>query len=146
MQEMRREQTLDSTFKRLMLLTEKSGMYDLNEVGVLVRKSPYDSTGQFVVPQSLVSRILYLEHYPPAAGHPRGHRMFQTIRKSFFWPHIAEDVYDTVRQCDLCTRNRISEKAENESSQALPANGPLESVAMDILGPLPRTKMGIVSS
>jgi hypothetical protein len=125
-----------------MLLTEKSGMYDLNEVGVLVRKSHYDSTVQVVVPQSLVSRILYPEHYPPAAGHPGGHRMFQTIRKSFFWPRIAEEVYETVLQCDLCTRNRISEKRKTNPLKLFPANGPLESVAMDILGPLPRTKHG----
>jgi hypothetical protein len=44
MQKMRPEQALDSTCKRLMLLTENSGMYDLNEVGVLVLKSPYDSS------------------------------------------------------------------------------------------------------
>jgi Integrase zinc binding domain len=64
--------------------------------------------------------------------------MFQTIRKTFFWPRIAEDVNKTVRQCDLCIRNRISEKMKTNPLKLLPANGPQESVAMDILGPLPR--------
>jgi hypothetical protein len=66
--------------------------------------------------------------------------MFQTIRKTFFWPRIAEDVYETVRQCDLCVRNRISEKRKTNPLKLFPANGPLESVSMDILGPLPPTK------
>jgi hypothetical protein len=68
--------------------------------------------------------------------------MFQTIRKTFFWPRIAEDVYETARQCDLCTRNRISEKMKTNPLKLFPANGPLESVSMYILGLLPRTKHG----
>jgi Integrase core domain/Integrase zinc binding domain len=68
--------------------------------------------------------------------------MFQTVRKTFFWPRIAEDVYETVRQCDLCARNRISEKRKTNPLKLFPANGPLKSVAVDILGPLPRTKHG----
>jgi Integrase zinc binding domain len=68
--------------------------------------------------------------------------MFQTIRKTFFWPRIAEDVYETVLQCDIFARNRISEKMKTNPLKLFPANGPLEFVAMDILGPLPRTKHG----
>jgi Integrase zinc binding domain len=66
--------------------------------------------------------------------------MFQTIRKTFFWPRIAEDVCETILQCDICARNRISEKRKTNPLKLFPANGPLESVAMEILGPLPRTK------
>jgi Integrase zinc binding domain len=138
-EKLRKEQAVDPVCKKLLLSADKSLLYDLNEVGILVRKSPFDGSQQIVVPQSLVSQILYLEHYPPTAGHPGAHHMFQTIRKTFFWPRIAEDVYETVRQCDLCARNRISEKSKTNQLKLFPANGPLESVAMDILGPLPRT-------
>jgi Integrase zinc binding domain len=141
-EELRKGQAVDPVCKKLLLSADKSFSYDLNEVGILVRKSPFDGSRQIVVPQSLVSLILYLEHHPPAAGNPEAHRMFQTIRKTFFWPRIAEDVYETVRQCDLCARNRISEKRKTNSLKLFPANWPLESVAMDILGPLPRTKHG----
>jgi Integrase zinc binding domain len=141
-EELRQEQALDPICNKLLLSTDKSLSYDLNEVGILVRKSPFDGSQQIVLPQSLVSRILYFEHYPPAAGHPRAHRMFQTIRKTLFWPRIAEDVYETFRQCDLCARNRLSEKRKTKPLKLFPANGPLESVAMDILGPLPWTKHG----
>jgi transposase InsO family protein len=55
---------------------------------------------------------------------------------------MAEDVYKTVRQCDACARNRISERRHTNRLQLFPAKGPLESVAIDILGPLPRTKHG----
>jgi Integrase zinc binding domain len=87
------EQAVDPVCNKLLLSAYKSLLYDLNELGILEHKSPFDGSQQIVVPQSLVSRILYLEHYPTAAGHPGSHRMFQTIRKTFFWPRIVEDVY-----------------------------------------------------
>jgi hypothetical protein len=98
-------------------------MYELNKDGLLVRVSPVDGSQQVVVPQNLVSRILYMEHYPPSAGHPGAHRMFQTIRRTFFWPRIAEDVYETVRTCEVCARNRIVEKRKTNPFKLFPRQG-----------------------
>jgi hypothetical protein len=78
--------------------------------------------------------------YPPSAGHPGAHRMFLSLRRAYFSPRMAGDWYETVSNCDASARNRISEKAKTNPLKLFPANGPLESVAMDILGPLPRTK------
>jgi hypothetical protein len=82
----------------------------MNKDDLLIRIAPSDGTHQMVVPSSLVGPILSLENYPPAGGHPGAHPMFQTIRKSFFWPKMVENVYETVPQCDACARNRISER------------------------------------
>jgi Integrase zinc binding domain len=68
--------------------------------------------------------------------------MFQTIRRTFVWPRIAEDVYEAVTTCRVCARNRIAEKIKTNPLKLFPAKGLLESVAMDILGPLQRTKHG----
>ena len=140
--ELRTAQAADITCQKLLTQTSTTSLYDLNDDGILVRVSPSDGSQQVVIPKDLVSRILYMEHYPPSAGHPGAHRMFQTIRRTFFWPRIAEDVYETVRMCDVCARNRIAEKRKTNPLKLFPAKGPLESVAMDILGPLPRTKHG----
>jgi hypothetical protein len=142
LEELRREHTKDEECKRLLATAPRTGLYDLNQERILIRIAPSDGTHQSVVPSSLVARIRYLEHYPPASGHPGAHRMFQTIRRSFFWPKMVEDVYETVRQCDTCARNRISERTHTNKLKLFPAKGPIESVAMDILGPLPRTKHG----
>jgi hypothetical protein len=85
-EELLTEQAVDPVCKKLLLSADKSLLHDLNEAGILVRKSPLDGSQQIVVPQSLISRILYLEHYPPASGHPGAHRMFHTIRKTFSGP------------------------------------------------------------
>jgi Integrase core domain/Integrase zinc binding domain len=68
--------------------------------------------------------------------------MFATLGRTFFWPRMAADVYDIVRQCDACARNLIAENKHTNVMELFPANGPMESVSMDILGPLPRTIHG----
>jgi transposase InsO family protein len=136
------EQAEDPECQRFRATASRNGLYDLDDRGVLIRIAPSDGSRQIVVPLALRSKVLYLEHYPKTVAHPGAHRMFQTMRRSFYWPHMAEDVYETVRQCDACARNRISERRHTNRLQLFPAKGPLESVAMDILGPLPRTKHG----
>jgi Integrase zinc binding domain len=140
--ELRREQTMDEDCKRLLATAPRTGLYDLDKDGLLIRIAPSDGSHQTVVPSSLVPGLLYLEHYPAASGHPGAYHMFQTIRRTFFWPKIVEDIYETARQCDACARNRISERKHTNKLQLFHAKSPLESVAMDILGPLPRTKHG----
>jgi hypothetical protein len=54
-EELRKEQALDPVCKKLLLSADKSLLYDLNEVGILVRKSPFYGSQQIVVPQCLVS-------------------------------------------------------------------------------------------
>jgi transposase InsO family protein len=68
--------------------------------------------------------------------------MFRTMRRYLFWPHMVKYIYETVHQCELCARNRIAEKRRTNPLKLFPPGGPLESVAMDKLGPLPRTKHG----
>jgi Integrase zinc binding domain len=128
------EQADDLECQRFKAVSSLNGLYDLDDRGVLIRIAPSDGSKQVVVPKSLRSKVIYLEHYPIAVAHPGVHRMFRTMRRSFYWPHMAEDVYETFRTCDACARNRISERRHTNFLQLFPANGPLESVAMDILG------------
>jgi hypothetical protein len=124
--ELRTAQAADDTCQRLLTQLPKTSLYDLNDKSLLVRVSPRDGSQQVVVPKDLVSMILYMEHYPPSAGQPGAHRMFQSIRRTCFWPRIAEDVYETVLMCDVCARNRIAEKRKTNPLKLFPANVPLE--------------------
>jgi hypothetical protein len=56
--ELRTAQAADETCQRLLLQTSKATMYELKKE--FVRVSPVDGSQQEVVPQSLVSRILYM--------------------------------------------------------------------------------------
>ena len=110
--------------------------------GLIVRTAPIDGVEQIYAPKVLRSRILLLAHYPRLVGHPGGTRMYQTLRRTFYWPSMALDVFNTVRQCSACAKERLSLRKHSKFLKLFPAQRPLEFVAIDILGPLPRTKNG----
>jgi Integrase zinc binding domain len=64
------------------------------------------------------------------------------MRKQFFWPRMAAYIADTVRTCTTCAKNRIKERTHTSFLKLFPASAPLEYVAIDILGPLPKTGHG----
>jgi hypothetical protein len=82
----------DPECQRFKAASSLNGLYDLDDRGVLIRIAPSDGSKQVVFPKSLRSKVIYLEHYPTAVAHPGAHRMFRTMRRSFYCPHMAEDV------------------------------------------------------
>ena len=109
--------------------------------GLLKRRTkgphPYIQT---VVPFTLRDRLLKLSHEPPIAGHPGETRMFETLRMHFYWPHMAADVHWYVRNCRPCAKKRSKYRKTKRLLKLFPATVPLESIAIDILGPLTRTR------
>jgi hypothetical protein len=55
---------------------------------------------------------------------------------------MHKEVEETVRHCTVCAKNRVTERKRTSFLKLFPASGPLEFVAMDILGPLPKTERG----
>ena len=55
---------------------------------------------------------------------------------------MAADVMSTVRSCPNCAKNRIRLIKNSNSMKLFPATAPLESMAMDLLGPLQKSKAG----
>jgi hypothetical protein len=137
-----REQATDDFCRRLRNKTSARSLFYIHERGIIVLVAPLDRVRQIVVPAALVPRLLHLEHYPRTVAHPGVTRMLRTILRTYFWPNMAEDVLETVRQCDACARNRITLSRRTNSLGLFPANSLLESVAMDIFGPLPKTRHG----
>ena len=121
---------------------QPGSQYDYDRHGFLVRKSRFDGALQRVVPHSLRARVLYSAHYPRLAGHPGGTRMYMTLRRDFYWPHMGSDAIAVARDCRACAQVRGTANTYQKYLKIFPAAGPLEFVAMDLLGPLPKTKSG----
>jgi RNase H-like domain found in reverse transcriptase/Integrase zinc binding domain len=138
--ELRDAQSLDELCQQLMDVKPRGALLDLDARGLVIQIAPSDWTRQIVVPRGLIRRILVNEDYPATAGHLGAHRMFLSIRRAYLWPGMAADVYQTVKSCEASARNRITERRKTNFLKLFPAKGPLESVAMDILGPLPKSK------
>jgi Integrase zinc binding domain len=118
----------------------KGRLFDIGTDGLLVRIAPLDQYRQIVVPLAFQPRLLNLEHFPVSEGHPGVSRMIQSLRRSFFWPKMALDVTNTVRNCNTCANNRVKERSRSSYLKLFPATRPLAYVAIDILGPLPKTE------
>lgn len=117
-------------------------MIDVNRDGIVIRKAPLDGAEQILVPLALRPRVLYLEHHPKSVGHPGVTKMFRSMRKYYFWRNMYRAIEDTVRGCEHCARNNVQERTRVNHMKLFPANEPLEFVAIDILGPLPKTAHG----
>ena len=55
---------------------------------------------------------------------------------------MAADIYKTIRNCTNCAKNRVKLRKRTHPLRIFPATRPLESLAIDILGPLTKTKKG----
>ena len=123
--------------------TQGKSPFAINQHGVLTRRSTLDKSLQIVVPSSLRKRLLEIAHCAPTSGHPGRAKLYQTMRRGFYWPSMTVDIHHLVENCTTCAENRIKEQKNVYPMRLFPATKPLEYVAMDILGPLPRTKHGM---
>ena len=85
------EQKLDSfcqTTLARMNRKRRSSFYQDENV-VLRRKCPYDSQVQIVLPETLRPRVLHVTHHSLFAGHPAQTRLYNTLRRTYYWPHIV---------------------------------------------------------
>ena len=141
-EEIRHEQAMDDECDALRISQVKDGIIDVDEDGILVRIAPLDGSRQIVVPWSLRPRLLWLEHFPVVAAHPGVSKMYAAMRRRFYWRNMYKEVEETVRHCTVCSKNRVTERKRTSFLKLFPASEPLDFVAMDILGPLPKTEHG----
>ena len=95
-----------------------------------------------VVPRTLRARLLQLCHNPAIAGYSGQNRMYFALHRENYWPHLAADVAATVPGCWTCAMNLVKLRKHLNRLKLFPASRPLESLAIAILGPLPKTKAG----
>jgi len=111
--------------------------------GLLRRRVPNEGDAvQIVAPQTLRPRILHMLHNNVLSGHPGQTRMYYAVRRTYYWPQMAADIYATVRNCTTCARNRVKLRKRTNPLKLFPASEPLKDLCIDILGPLTKTKSG----
>ena len=142
--EIRSEQRLDDFCQTILARQEKRDSAFFEDSDGILKRRPHrePQLAQIVLPHSLRPRLLTLAHHSLLAGHPGQNRLYYTLRLTYYWPQMSVDIAATVRDCRSCARNRIRLRRHLNRLQLFPATRPLESVAIDILGPLPKAKSG----
>jgi len=69
-------------------------------------------------------------------------RMYNAMRRRYYWPSLATDIYNTITRCTTCTQNRLLLRRHTSPLTLLPATEPLTDLSVDIFGPIRATKAG----
>jgi len=144
MAELAKEQLAGSFCQEIrkdMDTTDRTQFYE-NGDGMLCRHGQQERTQQVDVPRSVVADVLEREHSSPLGGHLVETKMYRTLRRRYYWPSLAADVVGWVAACATCAKNRLMEIRISSGMRLFPATEPFEAVAIDLLGPLPRTPEG----
>lgn len=98
---------------------------------------------RLVVPEPYRSVIMKYCHDIPTAGHLGVEKTIGKIKQNFYWPGLKEFVQEYIRKCDYCTSRKTAVSQKSRAPLGTYNVGaPMERVAIDILGPLPKTKRG----
>ena len=98
--------------------------------------------GRVVVPQltDLREEILKEFHCSRFAVHPSGTKMYQDLRRRYYWSGMKRHVGDFVRQCLTCQQVKVEHQKPTGLLQPLEvAEWKYEHITMDFVTHLPRT-------
>ena len=97
---------------------------------------------QVVLPQECRRSVLDIAHTIPIAGHLGRKKTTRRILQRFYWPSLYRDVADYCRSCPECQWSS-RRKPGRVPMMPLPVIAePFSRIAMDIVGPLPRSRSG----
>ena len=101
------------------------------------------SVEQLVLPLQCRSTVLKLAHDVPAAGHLGINKTKDRVLQRYYWPGVFQDVANHCRTCEVCQKAQGKRYGARAEMIPLPLiEKPFQRIAMDIVGPLPRSNNG----
>ena len=97
---------------------------------------------QLVLPTKCRRVVMELAHSIPLAGHLGKRKTTDRTLQRFYWPTVRRDIAEFCRRCETCQK---SSKAKPQRAPLIPlaiVDEPFKRIAMDIVGPLPRSRSG----
>ena len=110
--------------------------------GVLHFKNPaFPGRWCIVVPKSVRPTLLEEAHAGHFAGHLSGRKIYDRLRRSYYWQGMRSDVRRYCRSCLTCASRKGNGRRVHPPLQPIPVGGPFYRVGVDILK-LPQTTSG----
>ena len=75
-------------------------------------------------------------------GHLGKKKTTARIQQRFYWPTLHRDIADFCRSCEVCQKFRRQQKTKAPMMPLPVIAEPFHRIAMDIVGPLPRSRSG----
>ena len=97
---------------------------------------------QIVLPKALRKFVLKQVHDSVTGGHLGIAKTLSKVTSRFFWHKMRKNVEVWCKTCDLCASRKMPQKKPKATMKQYNVGAPLERVAVDIMGPFPRTPNG----
>ncbi len=97
---------------------------------------------QLVLPTQCRPLVLRLAHDIPTAGHLGINKTQKQILQRYYWPGVFKDVTNYCRSCEIRQRSQGRRPAKVPMMPMPLIQKSFSQIAMDIVGPLPKTKRG----
>lgn len=95
------------------------------------------------LPKPLARKTIEEEHDAPGAAHGGIKKTLDRIRRLYYWPGMAKEVYKYVNECEVCKTTKPSNKILKPPMGDLDLSArPWQRIYIDFLGPYPRSKTG----
>ena len=91
----------------------------------------------------LRKKILDEAHESQFSIHPGSNKMYQDLKKKFWWTRMKREIASYVAECDVCQRVKAEHLKPAGTLQPLPIpSWKWENISMDFITGLPRTLHG----
>ncbi len=94
---------------------------------------------QLLAPKLLQQEILEASHENPLGGHFAVQKTCDKVKENYYWYHLSRDVRIWCRSCAVCEAAKGRPVNPNQRLVQDRVTSPLERVAVDIVGPLPKS-------
>ncbi|XP_072772650.1 uncharacterized protein [Nerophis lumbriciformis] len=101
-----------------------------------------DIIEQLLVPKSYIFRVLYLAHTHQLGAHLGVQKTYDRIITRFYWPGVKRAIEDFCKGCPECQKNAPRPTYRNPLVPLPIISTPFSRLAMDIVGPLPKSARG----
>ncbi|HBK71150.1 MAG TPA: hypothetical protein DDZ39_05755 [Flavobacteriaceae bacterium] len=95
-----------------------------------------------VIPDKLQEKIIKEYHDGPMGGHLSAKKTISAIGNRYYWKNLKDDVKEWCKTCNICLRRKGRAPSRALLKPISSPSTPMETTAMDIMGPLPETTKG----
>ena len=94
----------------------------------------YYMADKVCIPNNITLRHKLIQEYHNAQGHPSAKRTLCAIKRTFFWPRVAQTVKTCVKACSTCARIKTrTTKALGKTDPLPKATRPCDTLSMDFI-------------